>query len=69
MIKMGRCVRLNVVTLVLKIKNSLYTPNGHMSTMSWLEGDEAKQEKAHRVQTIEPGHQEEKKKVTGTKQL
>ena len=38
--------------------------------MSWLEGDEAKQEKAHRVQTIEPGHQEEKKKkVTGTKQL
>lgn len=50
-----------------KPKTSLRTPYGHMSTMSCLEreGEGAKQERkrAHKVQTVEPGHREVEKKT------
>lgn len=70
MIQIGRLVRLNVVTLVLKMEKLLtYTVQSHEHNV--LIGEVGKKKnggkKAHEVETIEPGHQEEKKLEGGKK--
>lgn len=51
-------------------KKSSQTQFDHVSVMSWLTGGRGKanqEKKAHQVQTIEPGHQEKKKRKQSKK--